>query len=230
MSTESIIQGILSPKVVSDGSTGYTTKTDIVNVDNITATGDVSAQRLFGTSISGTTTIHAPTITGGDVNGRLSVSVGNSGPTLWSITPYQGGPGVEFSGPVILDGALYGANASGPVEIATHLTLTTGSLYTSNARFYFNNNVEVDKNYTIRGSFHPNQYGSDTLDASGTVTITPAAASILSSTPIIMVTPTSSTTGTLYVHNQVQGTSFTVTSSAGASDSGITFDWFIAKF
>jgi hypothetical protein len=51
MSTQNIIQGIVSPKVVSDGSGGYKVSADLVNVDNITITGSYSGS--FSTNQSG---------------------------------------------------------------------------------------------------------------------------------------------------------------------------------
>jgi len=40
-STRNLLQHTLSPKIVSDGSNGYTVKVDLINVDNIYATGSV---------------------------------------------------------------------------------------------------------------------------------------------------------------------------------------------
>lgn len=39
--TRNILQHIISPKVVSDGSSGYAVKTDLINVDNVYLTGNV---------------------------------------------------------------------------------------------------------------------------------------------------------------------------------------------
>jgi hypothetical protein len=57
MSTENILQGILSQKIVQTGGV-YSAKTDIVNVDNITATGDIRTNGLIdaagGINMTGT--------------------------------------------------------------------------------------------------------------------------------------------------------------------------------
>ena len=64
MSTQNIIQGIVSPKVVSDGTGGYQVKTDIVNVDNVTVSGSFSGS--FATNQCGRAQLS---------NGTASVSV-----------------------------------------------------------------------------------------------------------------------------------------------------------
>ena len=43
MSTQNVLQGILSQKIVQDGEGGYAVSTDIVNVDNVVVSGYVSA-------------------------------------------------------------------------------------------------------------------------------------------------------------------------------------------
>jgi hypothetical protein len=57
MSTENILQGILSQKIVQTGGV-YSAKTDIVNVDNITATGDIRTNGVIdaagGIDLTGT--------------------------------------------------------------------------------------------------------------------------------------------------------------------------------
>jgi hypothetical protein len=76
MSTQNIIEGILSPKVVSDGTSGYQVKTDIVNVDNITISGSYSGS--FSQSQCGTITV---TTNGGIGNSTVIIQ----GLTLNSI-------------------------------------------------------------------------------------------------------------------------------------------------
>jgi hypothetical protein len=39
--TRDILQHVISPKIVSDGSSGYTVKTDLINVDNLYYTGSL---------------------------------------------------------------------------------------------------------------------------------------------------------------------------------------------
>ena len=42
-STRNLLQHTLSPKIVSDGSNGYTVKVDLINVDNVYASGNLYA-------------------------------------------------------------------------------------------------------------------------------------------------------------------------------------------
>lgn len=50
--TRNILQHVISPKIVSDGSTGYAVKTDLINIDNayvknnLVATGTVTGSNL----------------------------------------------------------------------------------------------------------------------------------------------------------------------------------------
>ena len=57
MSTENVLQGILSQKIVQDGA-GYAARTDIVNVDNITA-NSITTTSLAPSSINATGNITA---------------------------------------------------------------------------------------------------------------------------------------------------------------------------
>lgn len=74
MSTENVLQGILSQKIVQDGG-GYVARTDIVNVDNITATGDIVAASI---------TTNGPIEMTGDISSDGSITANNL--NLTSIT------------------------------------------------------------------------------------------------------------------------------------------------
>ena len=45
-SVKNILQHLVSPKIVNDGSGGYVVKTDLVNVDNIVSTGNIQTTNL----------------------------------------------------------------------------------------------------------------------------------------------------------------------------------------
>jgi hypothetical protein len=53
--TRNVLQHVISPKVVSDGSSGYAVKTDLINVDNVYASGNVF--------VSGIPLVSAPSVT-----------------------------------------------------------------------------------------------------------------------------------------------------------------------
>jgi len=82
MSTQNIIQGIVSPKVVSDGSGGYKVSADLVNVDNITITGSYSGS--FSTNQSGTVSV---TTSGGSGTSSAIYVTGLTTNSIIIITP-----------------------------------------------------------------------------------------------------------------------------------------------
>jgi hypothetical protein len=56
---KNILQHVLSPKIVSDGSGGYVTKTDLVNIDvanarNVVASNSVTTSNLFAGDVTAT--------------------------------------------------------------------------------------------------------------------------------------------------------------------------------
>ena len=57
-STRNLLQPTLSPKIVSEGSNGYTVKVDMINVDNIYASGSIYPSSRTGTvTVNGTNTV-----------------------------------------------------------------------------------------------------------------------------------------------------------------------------
>lgn len=56
--TRNILQHIISPKIVSDGSTGYAVKTDVINVDHIYSNlkGTVTANETTAVSVTNSET------------------------------------------------------------------------------------------------------------------------------------------------------------------------------
>jgi len=57
--TRDILQHVISPKIVSDGSSGYTVKTDLINIDNAYVKTSVSVPTINSTSIVNTGTVTA---------------------------------------------------------------------------------------------------------------------------------------------------------------------------
>jgi hypothetical protein len=74
--TRNLLQHVLSPKIVSDGNNGYATKLDMINIDNIYASGTI-----YGTagSVVGRTT---KTV---NANGTTNVSVSDTSVTANSV-------------------------------------------------------------------------------------------------------------------------------------------------
>lgn len=75
---KNILQHIISPKIVSDGSGGYVTKTDLVNVDNILFTAASTTSGSSGSPLTSQCGIV-------DVNKTLYVTVYHSRVTTNSI-------------------------------------------------------------------------------------------------------------------------------------------------
>lgn len=88
--TKTLLQHLISPKVVSDGSSGYAVKTDLINVDHIYS------------SLRGTVTLNGPTgivVTNSEVTANSVIvftlknpnsSTDFAAPHLISITPGTG--------------------------------------------------------------------------------------------------------------------------------------------
>lgn len=66
-SVQNVLQHTISPKIVTDGSSGYTVKTDLINVDNIYVTGNVYSNNVplsaYYSATTFKTTGSFPTIT-----------------------------------------------------------------------------------------------------------------------------------------------------------------------
>jgi hypothetical protein len=249
MSTESIIQGVLSPKVVSDGNGGYTAKTDIVNVDNITATGTLSVPAI--NSAGGTLGLHSINATGditatgnitasgnitssSNITASDSINIGNASMTT-------NGSGEVFFGSSIsigTNGAIYcGASNTEPVVIATPLQ-TNGTITTSSNRPMNLNAQGINLNTSgglpillngqvlvsgpLSANFYSTQAGIASI-SSGTATI---YIPLLTASSIILVTPVSPNPGTYYV-TPATG-SFTITTT-NTTDT-IKFNYFIPTF
>jgi hypothetical protein len=115
MSTQNVLQGILSQKIVQDGEGGYAVRTDIVNVDNIIATGYVGA---IGGILATTFTTESLQITGQ----TPTISVDDDGMgqyyTLTINAP------LDVRGPLILNGN----NISGLNNLTINNELTCNAL------------------------------------------------------------------------------------------------------
>lgn len=122
--TRNLLQHVLSPKIVSDGINGYVVKLDLINVDNIYASGSIFGSG--GTIGGGGTT--GPTGPAGGPRG----ATGSIGPT--GVTGYQGltgptGQGITGNtGPIGPTGVTGFRGATGPgLTGSTGPTGTTGA-------------------------------------------------------------------------------------------------------
>ena len=236
MSTESIIQGILSPKVVSDGSGGYTTKTDIVNVDNITATNNIFAEDVSGNGI-----IHAPTINGANVNGSLSLSVGTPGNPR-TITS-NGSDTMIFNSNFDLQDHTITSSVNHPnysvpfVNFGCRLNLNGNEIFTETGDILFGTDINT-QGYTINDitgtinlgaklSFNSAQYGTITITSGNTNNY--AGVSGIKSSSIVIATPTSDLGGTSFWVTTDNGGKIIITLSSPIG-SNATFNYFVAKF
>ncbi len=55
--TRNLLQHIISPKIVTDGSSGYAVKTDLINIDNVYISGNFSGKSVGTFTANGTSLI-----------------------------------------------------------------------------------------------------------------------------------------------------------------------------
>ena len=118
MSTQNVLQGILSQKIVQDGEGGYTVRTDIVNVDNVIATGSVAA---VGGIIATTFTTESLTIAG--QTPTISVESNDSGPNTLTIDAP-----LSVNGPLNLNGNNINGLTNITVDDVNSFTLSSNSV------------------------------------------------------------------------------------------------------
>jgi hypothetical protein len=118
MSTQNVLQGILSQKIVQDGEGGYAVRTDIVNVDNVVATGAVfgAGGILATTFITESLTINGQTPT-------ISVEANDSGPNTLTIDAP-----LSVNGPLNLNGNNINGLTNLTAEDLNSFTLSSNSV------------------------------------------------------------------------------------------------------
>lgn len=128
--TKNILQHIISPKIVSNGSNGYAVKTDLINVDNIYYTGSLvgptgpSAGATGATGPQGNTGPTGPQGTTGPTGPQGTT--GFTGPTGPFGSPYTPSP----TNSLILTSALNSLAESGGTSTYTSaITLLPGVSY-----------------------------------------------------------------------------------------------------
>jgi hypothetical protein len=214
MSTQNIIQGIVSPKVVSDGSGGYKVSADLVNVDtanisklNISAIGDTSTGTAdIGLNVNGHKRWEIGHVTGDPNDGT------NTGSSLY-IKSYSDNGTYQY--PVVMN--------------RRDNTVTINNSILNGDTTVVDGILQVNQNLIMRGNVnhYSSQCGKVKL-SNGTASITNAS---ITSSSVILLTPIGSSTGnpvTQYSVNVLNNTGFNIYSS-NISDTSYV-NWFIAKF
>ena len=120
---KNIVQHVISPKIVNDGSGGYVTKTDLVNIDNAVLSGDVTS----ATTITKGIVINSPSATATDitlnVNSSTNWTVSHDSSTLFvNRKPNTGS----------LTSAISINRSTGQVNIPGNLTVNLNTTVTEN--------------------------------------------------------------------------------------------------
>ncbi|MFM1912360.1 MAG: hypothetical protein RIR51_198 [Bacteroidota bacterium] len=137
--------------------------------------------------------------TGSEATGASSVAIGN-------------GATASQANAIVLGGSSHSVGIrTGSPSSALHVA---GDLQLSGSGSKLK--VETGQNYSSAGTF--------TLDGSGTATVNTSA---VTANSIIMLTAQDGAIGSLTISSRVAGSSFTVTSSAGATDTGKLIGFFI---
>ena len=110
---KNILQHVISPKIVNDGSGGYQVKTDLVNIDNAVVSGDVSSSTNTTTGII----INAPMATSDHVQ-DITINV-NSAPR-WAISHKN----PEFGTSSGSDFCIHGFDDAGVMQEALNINRT----------------------------------------------------------------------------------------------------------
>jgi hypothetical protein len=225
MSTENVLQGILSQKIVQDGD-GYAARTDIVNVDNITA-NSITTTSLTPSSINTTGNITAASLRLTSAAGPHITTAGN---TLQIATTTAANTGGFFNlnGNTIRD---TGGNRTG--EWANYITLgsnlnTEGFVIGARiGQIELVNTLDMNTRSIERVNqleLIPESTQAGIINCS-TTTNTISGITGVTSTSIVIVTPTSQPTGSYWV---TTGTG-TITLNLQNSQS-INFNYYIAKY
>lgn len=97
-STRNLLQHTLSPKIVSDGSNGYTVKVDLINVDNVYASGNLYASgKNSGTVVANGLSAVVVSNTSVTANSVVLLTVKTVGGTVGPAYVSAVTPGVGFT-------------------------------------------------------------------------------------------------------------------------------------
>jgi len=183
--TRNILQHIISPKIVSDGSTGYAVKTDLINVDGVYVKGIIRA----GTSGSGEIqTTSAFTVANPTYTTSYSRLTGNA-----SNTWLQGTTNIKFGK---LD------------QSTTNTTLVVGTGGSNDDALTLGGTLNVTGNFTGKST------GTITATNATPVVVSNTNVTANSIILLTVKTAAGANAGQAYVSSTTASTGFSITSGA----------------
>jgi hypothetical protein len=183
--TRNILQHIISPKIVSDGSTGYAVKTDLINVDGVYVKGIIRA----GTSGSGEVqTTSAFTVANPTYTTSYSRLTGNA-----SNTWLQGTTNIKFGK---LD------------QTTTNTTLVVGTGGSNDDALTLGGTLNVTGNFTGKST------GTITATNATPVVVSNTNVTANSIILLTVKTAAGANAGQAYVSSTTASTGFSITSGA----------------
>lgn len=115
--TRNILQHIISPKVVSDGSSGYAVKTDLINVDNAYTKGTIYTSEITICNPTTLATIGQITANSTDVwiKANQNINFGQTGESITNTSLELSSPGtnsdtLQLGGSLSATGVIRGSN------------------------------------------------------------------------------------------------------------------------
>ena len=184
-STRNLLQHIVSPKIVSDGSTGYTVKTDLINVDGIYAKGIVRAGTSGSGEVQTTSAFSVVDSTYTNTYGRLTANSTNT----W----LQGTANIKF----------------GQIDQSTTNTSLVLSSPGSN-----NDVLTVGGSLNVTGNFTGKSVGTVTANNTSTVNVSNTNVSSNSIIVLTVKTATGANAGQAYVNSKTPSVGFSISSGA----------------
>lgn len=151
--TQNIILHLVSPKIINDGSGGYTVKTDLINVDNVYATGLVRAGIDGSGDVQSSTAFSIYDATTFATYGRITANSGNT--WVQGISNIRFGQLNQFTTNTILALGAPGSNTDvltvgGAVNVLGNFTgKSTGTVTATNGTPVSVSNTNVTANSII---------------------------------------------------------------------------------
>lgn len=183
--TRDLLQHVISPKVVSDGSSGYAVKADLINVDGIYAKGIIRAGTGGAGDVQSSSALTVVDSTYTNVYARIT---GNS-----SSVFVQGNTDIKFG-------------KTGQTSTNTSLTLGTGG---SN-----NDALTVGGTLNVTGNFTGKSTGTCTANNTTPVSVSNTNVTANSIILLTVKTATGANAGQAYISSTTPSTGFSITSGA----------------
>lgn len=136
VTVRNILNHIISPKIVSDGNGGYTTRVDLVNIDSIVA-GSISVGGSAASSdLAGVFTIETGTIIE-DVNGVLKFTIPVEGINSDNYIAFVQATGSTAVNEPASYSVIIPRVVENGIEVFTTATATAADLRDASAEFYW---------------------------------------------------------------------------------------------